>query len=441
MKRIHLGRFFVFSILVLVSIGQTVVTAQNSGSESSFVPLGTRWFKGNLHTHSFWSDGNDFPEMIAARYKDNGYDFLSLTDHNVLSRGERWMSEKEITKRGGDTVIPKYLKKYGRDWVKTRGDKRTGTREFLLRPLGSYRSDLQKDGTFLMIEGEEISDSFARRPIHMNATGVSTLLRPAGGGSVVETIRNNLRNVEIEAKRSGKQVLVHLNHPNFGWAISAEQLAMVTEEKFFEVFNGHPSIRHLGGSKSPSIEKMWDIINTIRLDKLSADPIFGMGTDDSHNYHGQPGKDSRPLRGWVMVRCRNLEASALIGAMKRGDFYSSSGVTLTDVSFDKTSGRLELKIQAEPAVQYKTQFIGTMKNYDQNKTPIKGKEDYLKGRFRYSKDVGKVLAETTDFNPTYTLTGKELYVRAVVTSTKKHPSPSFKKQFTQAWTQPVGWRK
>lgn len=22
------------------------------------------WFKGNTHTHSLWSDGNDFPEMI-----------------------------------------------------------------------------------------------------------------------------------------------------------------------------------------------------------------------------------------------------------------------------------------------------------------------------------------------------------------------------------------
>src|SRR4051794_14253426 len=22
-----------------------------------------RWLKGNLHTHSFWSDGDDFPEM------------------------------------------------------------------------------------------------------------------------------------------------------------------------------------------------------------------------------------------------------------------------------------------------------------------------------------------------------------------------------------------
>ena len=28
-----------------------------------------RWWKGNIHTHSLWSDGNDFPEMIADWYK------------------------------------------------------------------------------------------------------------------------------------------------------------------------------------------------------------------------------------------------------------------------------------------------------------------------------------------------------------------------------------
>ncbi|MFO0064709.1 MAG: hypothetical protein ACK523_01980, partial [Pirellulaceae bacterium] len=28
-----------------------------------------RWWKGNLHTHSFWSDGNDFPEMISEWYR------------------------------------------------------------------------------------------------------------------------------------------------------------------------------------------------------------------------------------------------------------------------------------------------------------------------------------------------------------------------------------
>ena len=42
----------------------------------------TGWFKGNLHTHSLWTDGSDFPEMIAQWYKDHGYNFLAITEHD-----------------------------------------------------------------------------------------------------------------------------------------------------------------------------------------------------------------------------------------------------------------------------------------------------------------------------------------------------------------------
>ena len=58
-----------------------------------------RWFKGNTHTHSLWSDGNDLPEMIVDWYKNEGYDFLALSDHNTLSRGQRWMPVKQVDKR------------------------------------------------------------------------------------------------------------------------------------------------------------------------------------------------------------------------------------------------------------------------------------------------------------------------------------------------------
>ncbi|HET8736162.1 MAG TPA: histidinol-phosphatase, partial [Pricia sp.] len=33
------------------------------------------WYKGNLHAHSYWSDGDEFPEMIMDGYKTAGYDF------------------------------------------------------------------------------------------------------------------------------------------------------------------------------------------------------------------------------------------------------------------------------------------------------------------------------------------------------------------------------
>ncbi len=40
-----------------------------------------RFWKGNLHTHSTRSDGAQSPEDVCRRYREAGYDFMSLTDH------------------------------------------------------------------------------------------------------------------------------------------------------------------------------------------------------------------------------------------------------------------------------------------------------------------------------------------------------------------------
>ena len=53
------------------------------------------WYKGNLHTHSLWSDGDDFPEMIIQWYKDNDYQFIALSDHNTIADLEFWYEIKE----------------------------------------------------------------------------------------------------------------------------------------------------------------------------------------------------------------------------------------------------------------------------------------------------------------------------------------------------------
>ena len=38
--------------------------------------------RGNLHTHSNRSDGDSDPADVYAWYRDHGYDFVALTDHN-----------------------------------------------------------------------------------------------------------------------------------------------------------------------------------------------------------------------------------------------------------------------------------------------------------------------------------------------------------------------
>ena len=87
-------------------------TTQQQGAQ--YATSGS-WWKGNLHTHTFWSDGNDYPEMIVDWYKSRDYDFLALSDHNILSQGERWMDMSGG--RGAGNPLVNYLKRFGDDWV------------------------------------------------------------------------------------------------------------------------------------------------------------------------------------------------------------------------------------------------------------------------------------------------------------------------------------
>jgi hypothetical protein len=57
---------------------------------------GLKWYKGNTHTHSYWSDGDDFPEMIMDWYKSHGYDFISLSDHNTLAKAKSGNKFRDI---------------------------------------------------------------------------------------------------------------------------------------------------------------------------------------------------------------------------------------------------------------------------------------------------------------------------------------------------------
>lgn len=396
------------------------------------VPLGVldagepepRWWKGNLHTHSLWSDGDDFPEMIADWYRSHGYNFLALSDHNVLSEGIRWMPVKEVVRRADDKALEKYVARFGQSWVETRGEQGSDDYQVRLKPLVEFRALLERSDEFIMIQGEEISDRAEGKPVHINASNVADVIEPAGGATVREAMQNNLRAIIEHEKEHGRQVLPHLNHPNFGYAVTADDLAAVVAERFFEVYNGHPGVNHLGDDDHPSVERIWDLVNAIRRTDISVPPMMGIATDDSHEYHGKPG--SRPGRGWVMVRSKFLTPEHLIRAMKSGDFYASSGVTLKDVHFNSTTRELTLEIDADKGASYRTDFIATLKKQPQSTADV--------------DRIGVVVDSQTGLSPKYELKSDQLYVRAVVYSDAPPTDPSFKGQVQQAWTQPVGWR-
>ena len=142
-----------------------------------------------------------------------------------------------------------------------------------------------------------------------------------------------------------------------------------------------------------------------------------------------------------MVRSRYLTPEHLIRAINAGDFYASSGVTLTDLKFDSKSQTLTVAIHGEAGVKYRTEFIGTKIDYDKTSQPRRGEDgEVLSSTRKYSTDVGQILHAVEGNLARYQLTGRELYVRALVTADRPVDDPAFAGQLQQAWTQPVGWQ-
>ncbi|MFO0802758.1 MAG: hypothetical protein U0791_06490 [Gemmataceae bacterium] len=393
---------------------------------------GPQFWKGNLHTHSLWSDGDDFPEMIADWYKRNGYHFLALTDHNLLSEGDKWVSADANATR--TRALKKYAARFGERWVETREKK--GKREVRLKPLAEFRSLLEEPGRFLLIQAEEITHSFAKRPIHINGINLRDAVKPIDGKDAIETITVNMRQVSDQRKKTGRAMIAFLNHPNFGWGVRAEELLLSEELKYFEVFNGHPGVGNYGDTLHASTERVWDVALALRLGKHQLPVVYGLATDDSHGYHEFGVGKVNPGRGWVMVNAPHPTAEAIVKGLEAGDFHASTGVLLKSAT--RKGNQFRVEVQEQPGVQYKIQFIGTLKDADLSSQEQRDKDgNPLPVTNLYSADIGKVLGEADGPAASYGISGRELYVRAKVISTKPHPNPYTKGDLETAWTQPI----
>jgi hypothetical protein len=393
----------VSSRILLSSIALCLATASCGSTKS--------WYKGNTHTHTLWSDGNGAPELVISYYTENDYDFLVLSDHNILSQGEKWFPVD-----GGRLTEDKLqglIDRFGDENVVVRDDPK---REMRLQTLDELRARFEVPGQFLLVQGEEVTDSFEKYPVHINAVNIEQVVEPQHGDSVADTIRRNMEAIDAEARRSGREVMAHLNHPNFGWGVTVDEVAAMPLERFFEVYNGHSGVRNYGDAEHPSMEALWDSALVTRLESNGLGLLYGVATDDSHDYYNWgPGK-TNPGRGWIVVQAESLDANDIVSALKSGDFYASSGVTLTAV--ENTNKSLSVAIDAQKDAVYTTQFIGTLRVHGED-------------------EIGVVLAETTSNPAVYSFTGEELYVRAQVISSKDHPNPYAKGDKETAWVQPV----
>jgi hypothetical protein len=323
----------------IISLGMLLAVCADAPAQQAQGGAPLKWFKGNTHTHSLNSDGDSTPDDVVRWYREQRYHFLFFTDHNVVT------------------------------------------------PVEGLNDVFAMPERFLVLRGEEVTDQAAGKPVHLNMLGGEGVVQPQGGESVAEALRRNV------AAIGGAKGVISINHPNFGWAMSAAELAEGQGAHLIEIHNGHFMVNNAGGGGQPGAEVLWDNLLSAGI------RIFGVASDDVHQLKQPWAKASaKPGQGWVVVRAARLTAESILSALAAGDFYASTGVELSDLQ--ATPQRLRVTVKEQPFAKYTIQFIG---------------------------QGGRILQEAAGSPAQYDITGSEGYVRAKILDSNGQV----------AWTQPV----
>ncbi len=230
------------------------------------------WLKGNLHSHSTFSDGCWTPEEMVEAYRRHGYDFLAITDHDVYVDTRHLSSE-----------------------------------------------------TFTLLQGYELwaNNPTNDKDIHLQflwageLEGISHLekqsLRERTGKCCAERA--------YEMRRKGAYVM--LNHPSWSYLDSME----VEDENPYHAIEtlNYASEAHEGNGLSVIFWRNL-LARGIR--------IFGAGGDDNHNgcspIDNVDAFDGDSFGAWTVVKAKDRSDLAILEALKTGSFYASMGPEIRD---------------------------------------------------------------------------------------------------------------
>ena len=433
-----------------------------------------RWYKGNLHCHTYTSDGRAFPEQALASYREAGYDFCAITNHNRLGREtDLWRkvadgaveSPHEVNRRNFDIYRASY------PWAEVRDN--SGVTEVRVQPLDAVRARYEVPGKFLVLPGVEISRANSieqgANHMHMVYVGLEAIdpvvetgyfVQPADSSDMSAIIRQARAEVASLAAGLGDPPhLCFLCHPQWRfYDIVAQNVIDNPEVRFFEVCNNGATFHPVGllpdDGRYP--ERLWDAVNAIRA-KAGLQLLYAVANDDCHFYPGTGTTQAiRFGTAFTVVRAASLTPAALFGAMDRGDFYASNGVMLDDLRFDPEKGELTVDVRPKAGVSHTVSFITTKRDADTEivqtvHVPWSGPNDWSGRPARtlpvYSSEIGATVREVRggkgeSVTASYTLAPDDLYVRARIVSDEQAPfyavgnSAPMHPKFASAWTQP-----
>ena len=159
------SRLLLLTSLIVAGAGALAVSGQNlQYSGTPYQQTGgvaMRWFKGNTHTHTINNGGDSTPNEVVTWYRLHGYQFLVLTDHNLLTNVDGLNATHALADQ------------------------------------------------FLVVRGEEVTSGVNGKAVHVNGLDVTRVVEAAKAPTVLETLQANIDGIR------GALGVPHINHPNF----------------------------------------------------------------------------------------------------------------------------------------------------------------------------------------------------------------------------------
>ena len=262
-------------------------------------------YKANLHCHSTLSDGALTPEQLKAAYKDHGYSILSITDHEY-PYDHSDMNEKDFL------MLTGY--------------------EAYIRPNGSGYSSYQPEIHINLFAKDphnvgyicwnEDYCKYVKDPVIRDSFNKVGSQRPREYTS--EYINDFIKT----AKENG-YICAH-NHAV--WSLESNEMLHAYEGFFSMDMCNYSSFRDSRIEyNAPLYEEL------LRSGKR----LFVHSADDNHNGAPLDSPASDSFGGFAMIMAKELTYPAVIEALEKGDFYSSMGPTIRELTFDGNRVHIE----------------------------------------------------------------------------------------------------
>jgi len=275
------------------------------------LPKVSKYFKTNLHTHTNITDGSLSPEEMKEIYKAKGYSILSITDHNVIMDLSHLNEEDFLMLTGAEYNVNEPGWADRRFWVKT------------------YHLN------FIAKKPNILWQPFM--PGHPKDTALPYLEKIESSNIPWEYDLDRINEMIAEGNRRG--FLVMYNHPNWSMQDYNEYISLKGLWAM-ELINFDASRN--GNADRDNSRIYNDMIN-------SGMHIFPVGADDAHAAASACG-------AWIMVGAKKLEYDSVIEALEKGDFYTSNGPEIYELSIKDKKLHIECSDAQHVMLESGTRF-------------------------------------------------------------------------------------